>query len=892
MRQALRNSRRTKGNQKFFEALEPRQLLTIITVTNVLDSGLGSLRAAIAQANQDSTADTIQFDSIVFASKKTITPITALPTITQPVSIQGPGTGLLTISGGNKLRIFDIGDGLGTKIVVGISGLTLTAGKTAGDGGAIYNEEDLTLANVVVSKNTAAINGGGVYCPGGNLTVQNSTFAGNSASGSDFENGGGGIFQSGGDLTIEDSVFTSNKATRDGGGIRFEGSGGMLLTRVKFESNTAVDDGAGVFCTVMQGGATWDQLQFISNKASDTGGGAFIEESGPVTVTNSLFSKNSAVDDGAGMYAYLTNVTIQDSQFLSNAAKSAGGGVFFPSGNYPCTLERVELSQNSASDGGGIYTANNLNLFNSALIGNKASSDGGGMFVNGDLLMVNTTVANNTAKAWGGGILIFESGDATVRNSTIALNTAGTGKGGGIANYIGDLRMDSSIFSGNKKGGNKVSDIESNTEIDPLSSNNLIGDPNVNVGLAIPLPTNTGNLIGVNPLLLPLGNYGGSTPTFGIAIGGPAINAGNNLENMTTDQRGTPFGRVFGGTADIGAFENEFADKAAQISVIAGKPQTYKDANGNDMVVTVTGTGSAQLIFDTALPNANPSAIYVYNTDSKSKVTITPKVKGTHTTVGNITVYESLGEFNGATVDLGGSMHIFGTPGKLVLGDVKDDHQILIDGEGMTNKSAVSITLGEVAETSITSAVPISQLQVIRWDDNGGSVDTVTAPRLDKLTVTGVKNGVAGDFEAALTITGVGQTAGKAVLGTVSIAGTLGGGAGQRTWAITGGVTSVTAAKILNVDINTSGSLTTLTVKPAAGVLSAVFINSNVTVQGKLTTAKLGKVQTDNADTIFGVSAHELTTLEYFNALGTKVTVNKQNPPPKVDDDFRISLIV
>jgi 16S rRNA (cytosine1402-N4)-methyltransferase len=44
--------------------------------------------------------------------------------------------------------------------------------------------------------------------------------------------------------------------------------------------------------------------------------------------------------------------------------------------------------------------------------------------------------------------------------------------------------------------------------------------------------------------------------------------------------------------------------------------------------------------------------INVYGTDSKSKVTIAPKVKGTHTQLGNVNVFESLGEFNAATGDL------------------------------------------------------------------------------------------------------------------------------------------------------------------------------------------------------------------------------------------------
>jgi hypothetical protein len=58
------------------------------TVTNTLDSGAGSLRAAIVAANASPGADTIEF-TIAAAGVQTITPATALPDITSPVTIDG-----------------------------------------------------------------------------------------------------------------------------------------------------------------------------------------------------------------------------------------------------------------------------------------------------------------------------------------------------------------------------------------------------------------------------------------------------------------------------------------------------------------------------------------------------------------------------------------------------------------------------------------------------------------------------------------------------------------------------------------------------------------------------------------------------------------------------------
>ena len=58
-----------------------------------------------------------------------------------------------------------------------------------------------------------------------------------------------------------------------------------------------------------------------------------------------------------------------------------------------------------------------------------------------------------------------------------------------------------------------------------------------------------------DPLLQPLANNGGPTPTLALSIGSPAIDVGSNPLLLATDQRGAGFRRVSGPHADIGAFE-------------------------------------------------------------------------------------------------------------------------------------------------------------------------------------------------------------------------------------------------------------------------------------------------------------------------------------------------
>jgi hypothetical protein len=90
-------------------------------VTTNADNGTGSLRQAIADACPGST--------ITFA-KTVVSPITLASelSIDETLSIQGPGASLLTISGNNSVRVFNIGS-VTPAVSVTLSGLTLSNGK-------------------------------------------------------------------------------------------------------------------------------------------------------------------------------------------------------------------------------------------------------------------------------------------------------------------------------------------------------------------------------------------------------------------------------------------------------------------------------------------------------------------------------------------------------------------------------------------------------------------------------------------------------------------------------------------------------------------------------------------------------------------------------------------
>ncbi len=259
------------------EQLEDRRMLATFTVVNPFDlqddgNGMlevvpGSLRAAIESAEEFDDADTIVFSGFQFDNPTSISLQRDMDmfgelAITFPVNIIGPGPGKLSIFAAPGRRIFNVNDGGDdVDIAVSISGLTLSGGSAAGadaegQGGAIFNTENLSLTNVVISNSTASSGGGGIFHDIGNLriersliqdntsqlggggiqngatadqsdnfpttTISNSTITGNAANGGD-SGYGGGIFNIAGTVNIEQSTLLGNSANVDGGGVASQG---------------------------------------------------------------------------------------------------------------------------------------------------------------------------------------------------------------------------------------------------------------------------------------------------------------------------------------------------------------------------------------------------------------------------------------------------------------------------------------------------------------------------------------------------------------------------------------------------------------------------------------------------------------------------------------------
>src|SRR5262249_36980401 len=155
-------------------------------VTNTNDAGLGSLRQAILDANTTANlaggSDVIQF-APGLAGQITLT--SGELSVTDDLTVQGPGANLLTVSGNSASRVFEL-SARGTHNFA-FSGLTIANGSADFGGGMDFGftSGTLTIQDCVFSGNSASQVGGAIQVFGNNsattVNISNTTFVNNKA---------------------------------------------------------------------------------------------------------------------------------------------------------------------------------------------------------------------------------------------------------------------------------------------------------------------------------------------------------------------------------------------------------------------------------------------------------------------------------------------------------------------------------------------------------------------------------------------------------------------------------------------------------------------------------------------------------------------------------------
>ena len=297
-----------------------------------------TLREAINAANADAGAETITFNSTVFAvpGPYTINLGSVLPDITTDMTITGPGAKVLTVKRNvaGPFRIFFIGN----NATASISDMTVTNGFANKGGGVFVNPGTLTLTRVAVTGNTANGNeaGGGIAVEVlSTLNVIESTINGNHATA--FPGGGGGIFNNGGTLSVVNSTISGNDINNGaGGGIFAIGGGSTTLTSSTITGNTA--QGGGGFAI---------------------GGGGH-----PVTLKNTIIAGNT------GTFSPDINGTVQSDGF--NLIQSTSGATINQNPGAGPNITGQDPQLNALADNGGPTKTHSLQCTSPAIDKGKA----------------------------------------------------------------------------------------------------------------------------------------------------------------------------------------------------------------------------------------------------------------------------------------------------------------------------------------------------------------------------------------------------------------------------------------------------------------------------------------------------------------------------------------
>ena len=313
----------------------------IVTVTNTNDSGSGSLRQALADANDG--------DTINFAIAGTIGLTSGELLVSRSITISGPGATNLGVNANAKSRVFHIAPGK----TVAISAITITNGYANNqpvlDGGGIYNDHaTLTVDNCTISNNSAFRDGGGVHNAGAATMTLNGCVINANGTGND----GGGVCNDGTGgaaiLGINNSTVSNNTAFH-GAGIcndgRLKGATLLQINNTTLNNNSAADD-AGAILNIAdtKGTAALSNCTISGNSAQLYGGG--INNVAGLTISNTTFSGNSA--NFGDSIAIGNPVTVSIGDTVLKAGK-AGGNIFNDGGTV------ISRGYNLSSDDGGGY---------------------------------------------------------------------------------------------------------------------------------------------------------------------------------------------------------------------------------------------------------------------------------------------------------------------------------------------------------------------------------------------------------------------------------------------------------------------------------------------------------------------------------------------------------
>ena len=490
-------------------------------VTTTADAGAGSLRDAIALANANAGDDTITFQAGLGDVIITSGPLL----VTEGVTFDGPGSSELSIVRQGSFALFSV------QLAVTATAFDVTFDGLDFIGDSITN---VGLAIQFVASDPEV----------NNITLDDTTFGGFANS---YEGGAVAVFGATGTLDIINSTFAANSSTFPGGAVYV----GTIDDIVRISGST-----------------------FEGNLSNSEGGAIYINSSPGIELTDSTFTENST--DGIGGAIAVDSVGVNSLIDLVTFSGNSAGSVDNPL-NYGGSIYLGTIVT------GAELVISRTAVLNSTLTEGDVETYGAGLFVddiNGSLTIDSSTFAGgefiSDETPPGGGLSIAlcsinEGGELLVIDSTFDEHSTSGAYAIHACDQSGELTIAFStlvapgvLFVGDNAGGTVITSsiLDAETASDAVNvdsgapvdvSWSLLSTPNN--------PSHITNLAGnrfsvTDPVLGPLQNNGGPTPTRLPLPGSPALDKGDPAVSGQPlwDQRGAGYPRV-DGRIDIGAIE-------------------------------------------------------------------------------------------------------------------------------------------------------------------------------------------------------------------------------------------------------------------------------------------------------------------------------------------------
>ncbi len=707
-------------------------------VTNTNNSGIGSLRQAVLNSNSTATADTIIFTSL-FSTARTISLTSGELAMTDSATttIAGPGSNLLTVSGNNASRVFNINAGASAAL----SGLKLTGGfvngallTPASAGAAVYNAGTLDMSNITVSGNSSNGTGGGGY---------------------------GGAVHSQGDTTLTNCTISSNTGTGLNSG---NGSGTLVVLNCTISGNT--------LSGLQVGGGRARVTGTTISSNSRQGVNAYVTD---FAMTNCTVTGNSATGvDGAGLSIGLGTAALTNCTITGNTTNTNGGGISLRG---TATLTNCTISGNTAAIGGGLNVFSGTpTLINTIVAGNAATTRGPDVGGTSNNPQSVTSQGNNLIGKTDGSTGWVGADLTGAVAAPLNPQLAPLANNGGPTRTVALLPSSPAINAGNPalvRGEVQIVTIAGSSGTFTLTFDGQT--------TATPIPFNTAALTVQTALnnLSSIGGIGGSVTVtkssnlFSITFGGTlaaqnvsqitGVGSGGATVSVATlgDGYTGQNGQLRFGNTDIGAFEYLFKVTTTADNINLGTlRRAITDANSTpvaDTVVFRIGTGVQTIAPTSALP-AITSGTSIDGT-SQGGYSGTPLI-------------ELRGDSAGAGVD-GLSLTGSGSTIRGLVINRFDQAGILIDGTSATGNTIIGNYIG----TDITGLLDQGNTR------DGVNVRFGATNNIIGGTTAGAGNLISGNDEHGITLRNVG-TSGNVVVGnligvnrdaTAALGNTLGG---------------------------------------------------------------------------------------------------------------------